>query len=236
MCSTIWMEPAKLKQAVDQWKIYPKIVHIHELFGQQTISEYLAEILPRVFHVNGLFSTFYEPDSEQYTKDILKFNVEYDHLFLGEFGYLSELPPSAKTHVLRDTMFENYNFKGLKELEFKQEDEDTEEFQMGNLSSSLEILKIKADDLTKLSLPGNLRHFKIRTGETPVEFECEEMNQLEYLKLKLPFLQSFGELGIIAPNLQTLELSKCYRLYHCENLHQFQHLKHLVIKDCIFSI
>ena len=38
-----------LKQAVDQWKIYPKIVHIHDLFDQQTISKYLAEILVHVF-------------------------------------------------------------------------------------------------------------------------------------------------------------------------------------------
>ena len=45
-----------LKQAVDQWKIYPKIVHIHDLFDQQTISKYLAEILVHVFHINGMFS------------------------------------------------------------------------------------------------------------------------------------------------------------------------------------
>ena len=48
------------------------------------------------------------------------------------FGHISELPPIAKTLVLSNTMFENYDFEGLKELEFKQ-DKDTDEFQMVNL-------------------------------------------------------------------------------------------------------
>lgn len=232
-CTCIWIEPKNLKQAVDQWKIYPKIVHIHDLFDQQTISKYLAEILVHVFHINGMFFAYSGSDPEQYMRDVLKFNVKYDCLRLGAFGHISELPPIAKTLVLSNTMFENYDFEGLKELEFKQ-DKDTDEFQMVNLSSDLEVLKIKADNLIKLSLPGNLREVMICTGQKPVEFECEEMDQLKYLKLILPFFNSFGDLGIVAANLESLELHKCYKLLYCENLHQFQHLKRLVIKDCTF--
>ena len=72
------------------------------------------------------------------------------------------------------------------------------------ISSDLEVLKIKADNLIKLSLPGNLREVMICTGQKPVEFECEEMDQLKYLKLILPFFISFGDLGIVAANLESL--------------------------------
>ena len=80
----------------------------------------------------------------------------------------------------------------------------------------------------QVTLPPNLRKLCVRAGWDSVDFISQEMVYLEHLQLKLPSIESFEDIGIIAPNLKTLVLTDCEELSNYDNLKQFQHLKHLV--------
>ena len=45
----------------------------------------------------------------------------------------------------------------------------------------------------------------------------QEMSKLEYLWIQIPDFESFNDIGILAPNINTLELLDCYHMNNFGN-------------------
>lgn len=74
------------------------------------------------------------------------------------------------------------------------------------------------------------------TSLDSANFVSEELVHLEHLQLELPNIKSFAETGIIAPNLKILKLENCGNLVNLDTLKQFELLKHLVLKYCVYPV
>lgn len=54
-CSQVQMTPKSLKQGMEQWKIFPKVIHLDDIFSFSFAHENFPEVLHNAVKVNGTF-------------------------------------------------------------------------------------------------------------------------------------------------------------------------------------
>ena len=146
------------------------------------------------------------------------------------------LPSIARSLELSATTLEDYNIDGLKKLRlnmhFLPETEDP-----CNLSSDIEELRVEFCRPNDMILPKNLRKLNINTlrGEKAI-FESQRLLNLEYLRYAWSSIESFSETNLLVLNLKELSIASCHNLSDFEGLKQFQHLKHLRLRHCIYPV
>ncbi|RLP66431.1 hypothetical protein L150_05209, partial [Candida albicans Ca529L] len=105
-----------------------------------------------------------------------------------------------------------------------------------NFPSSLEDLEIEGPRSPKVILPPNLRKLRLATIPDSIESMTGQAAKIEELSLALPHIESFDEIGIVAPNLKILKIEYCGKLTNYDGLKKFQNLKELSIKYCNYPI
>lgn len=205
-CDHMTFQPECLKQGVNQWKIFPRIIHLKYFFAFKLTYKIFPEVLYKALKVNATFFGYdsFDPDSD--LKHFAESKVKFDSLTLQSCEHVSELPTVVTSLELDETILDNYEIDGLKKLIldlFGYENTTTEY----SFASSLEDLTILDFKITKITLPPNLRRLYISTFLKSVDFVSEEMPHLEYLLLSLPDVKSLEDTGIHAPNLKTLEIN-----------------------------
>lgn len=229
-CDRFDIKFSNLKKGIEQWNIYPKAIHMEIEVHFKNVLDTFPRLLKEALSINGSLSSRKGSEAETVLNLILNSNIRFDSLELSNFrGPI--VPPVATNIKLSSTILNSYNISGMKKLDIKMDfsDDETHEY---TFSSDLEDLTIDANFSMQVTLPPNLRKLCVRAGWDSVDFISQEMVYLEHLQLKLPSIESFEDIGIIAPNLKTLVLTDCEELSNYDNLKQFQHLKHLVLTHC----
>ena len=234
-CDRFKIELTDLKKGIAQWNVYPRAIHIDGNFVFENILDTFPRLLKEALSINTTLSGHYGLDSETYLGPFFNSNIKFDSLRLVGVWDAVTLPCISTNVQVRNSILNSYLISGVKKLDIDMDSNDRE-IQTYAFSSELEDLQIKSRFGIQVSLPPNLRKLSITAYLASASFISEELSHLKYLQLKLPENQSFEETGIMAPNLKTLALIDCIKFSNLDNLKQFQHLKHLVLKNCAYPI
>lgn len=232
-CKQLEIEFGNLKQGIAQYGIYPKTMYIQDTEQFEAILDALPELLMAALSINGRFHMKGLLDSNAFLKLLLNSKVKFDFLQLISFQSIDKFPPVATSIRLIDHELSSYEIPGVKKLSI---DYGSEEIEKYTFSSDLEDLEINTYGMIPIIFPQNLRKLRICLHSPDGNFISQELVSLEYLLLCLPEFESFEEIGIIAPNLKTLELEWCTQMADFDSLQQYQKLKRLVLENCDYPV
>ena len=234
-CDLLDITPKKLKRAIDQWNIFPKFVVIEDFNLFKAVLDLSPQVLHNAINLYGVFGVKSDPDRQKSLEILVNSNVKFSHLALMNFGHVTTLPAVTTSLTLGDTTLASYMVDGLKRLHVSQGFIE-ERVTSYNFPSSLEDLEIEGPRSPKVILPPNLRKLNIGTISVSIESATGQAGKLEELLLALPHIESFDEIGIVAPNLKILNIEYCGKLINYDGLKKFQNLKELSIKYCNYPI
>ncbi len=246
-CDVFDIEFSDFKEGITQWHVYPKIFSMEYINNFKTIWDTFPQMITNALSIKGFFLWEDDSDTENdihtgddmHTKDLLKFfadsNIKFDSLNLAEFPGPITLPPITTNLLLLRTTLTSYEIPGLKKLEVDLYCAG-EQNQSYTFTSDLEDLTIEDRHFIQMTLPSSLRRLSINTDMVSVNIISEELVNLEYLELKNLRIPFINEIGIVAPNLKTLDLEECRNTINLYGLREFQKLKHLSLKQCAYPI
>ncbi|KAF6061089.1 hypothetical protein FOB64_006531 [Candida albicans] len=234
-CDLLDITPKKLKRAIDQWNIFPKFVVIKDFNLFKAVLDLSPQVLHNAINLYGVFCVKSDADRQKSLEILVNSNVKFSHFALMNFGHVTTLPAVTTSLTLGDTTLASYMVDGLKRLHVSQGFIE-ERVTSYNFPSSLEDLEIEGPRSPKVILPPNLRKLNIGTISVSIESATGQAGKLEELSLALPHIESFDEIGIVAPNLKILNIEYCGKLINYDGLKKFQNLKELSIKYCNYPI
>ena len=234
-CDLLDITPKKLKRAIDQWNIFPKFVVIEDFNLFKAVLDLSPQVLHNAINLYGVFGVKSDPDRQKSLEILVNSNVKFSHLALMNFGHVTTLPAVTTSLTLGDTTLASYMVDGLKRLHVSQGFIE-ERVTSYNFPSSLEDLEIEGPRSPKVILPPNLRKLRLATIPDSIESMTGQAAKMEELLLALPHIESFDEIGIVAPNLKILNIEYCGKLTNYDGLKKFQNLKELSIKYCNYPI
>ena len=232
-CDRFKIELADLKKGIAQWNVYPRAVHIHGKFVSRDVLNTFPRLLKEALSINGTLSQGEGIKAEELLNKFLDSSITFDSLRLSSFWDPVTFPPIARYIRLFDTTLNSYAIPGAKQMDIRFDDNEPQTY---TFSPDLKDLCIRFNSTIQVTLPSNLQKLCMTTSLDSANFVSEELVHLEHLQLELPNIKSFAETGIIAPNLKILKLEKCGNLINLDTLKQFELLKHLVLKYCVYPV
>ncbi|KAL1574103.1 hypothetical protein MG5_06285 [Candida albicans P57072] len=224
-----------LKIAINRLHIFPHIIHFEYINDLMDLVHSYPDLGRRLLKINGTFNSFDFQNLENLMTLMDQSQIRFDTLALSNFNYSFPLPPIATNLSLFNCLVADYMIQGLRKLNLVIDHPSIQD-RIVTFPDSLEELLIDTSVNISVIPSPSLRELSLITFSNNVNFMFQEMSKLEYLWIQIPDFESFNDIGILAPNINTLELSDCYHMNNFGELTQFQHLKHLKIKRCAFPI
>lgn len=205
-----------LRLLVKQWNLYPKTLYFSSFKELGAMLDVYPEVVINAEGINGVFDKEGSGNRVQNIKQLTRYDLKYDRLELKDFGdtFLvakSSLPGNVKTLILNNTRLETLSFTGLKKLkaEIPGASGATKEI---TFPIGLRLLILTVLGERHLNIPSNLVRLHLHVGRTKLSLSSGIMVNLKDLLISWNKLRSFAETGIIAPNLESLNIVDCYYL------------------------
>ncbi|KHC62731.1 hypothetical protein MGI_05250 [Candida albicans P75016] len=234
-CNRFKIELNNLKKGIAQWNVYPRAIHMDDKFVFRDVLDTFPRLLKETSSINGTLSQCEGIKAEALLNLFFNTNLRFDSMQLNGLWDPATLPSVATSIRLFHTTLNSYVIPGVKKLDMEMYS-NTRESQTYTFSPDLEDLRIDFNFTIQVTLPPNLRKLCITTSLDSANFVSPELVRLEYLQLQLKNIQSFDETGIIAPNLKILDLTGCFKMSNFNGLKQFQRLKRLRLKYCVYPV
>jgi len=234
-CNRFKIELNNLKKGIAQWNVYPRAIHMDDKFVFRDVLDTFPRLLKETLSINGTLSQCEGIKAEALLNLFFNTNLRFDSMQLNGLWDPATLPSVATSIRLFHTTLNSYVIPGVKKLDMEMYS-NTRESQTYTFSPDLEDLRIDFNFTIQVTLPPNLRKLCITTSLDSANFVSPELVRLEYLQLQLKNIQSFDETGIIAPNLKILDLTGCFKMSNFNGLKQFQRLKRLRLKYCVYPV
>ncbi|KHC30388.1 hypothetical protein MGO_05254 [Candida albicans P76055] len=204
-------------------------------FVFRDVLDTFPRLLKETSSINGTLSQCEGIKAEALLNLFFNTNLRFDSMQLNGLWDPATLPSVATSIRLFHTTLNSYVIPGVKKLDMEMYS-NTRESQTYTFSPDLEDLRIDFNFTIQVTLTPNLRKLYITTSLDSANFVSPELVRLEYLQLQLKNIQSFDETGIIAPNLKILDLTGCFKMSNFNGLKQFQRLKRLRLKYCVYPV
>ncbi|KGU20232.1 hypothetical protein MG7_05305 [Candida albicans P34048] len=234
-CNRFKIELNNLKKGIAQWNVYPRAIHMDDKFVFRDVLDTFPRLLKEASSINGTLSSCEGIKAQSLLNIFWDSNITFDFLRLVGIWDPATLPSVATSIRLFHTTLNSYVIPGVKKLDMEMYS-NTRESQTYTFSPDLEDLRIDFNFTIQVTLPPNLQKLCITTSLDSANFVSPELVRLEYLQLQLKNIQSFDETGIIAPNLKILDLTGCFKMSNFNGLKQFQRLKRLRLKYCVYPV